>query len=57
VRSVANYTRQDAREFLELAAAIPVRADVERFPLDGVNDALARIRRGEVHGAAVLELP
>ncbi len=56
VRSVANYTRQDAREFLELAAAIPVRADVERFPLDRVNDALARIKRGEVHGAAVVEM-
>jgi propanol-preferring alcohol dehydrogenase len=57
IRSVANYTRQDAREFLDLAAAIPVRAGVERFPLDRVNDALARIRRGGVHGAAVVELP
>ena len=57
VRSVANYTRQDAREFLELAAEIPVRAGVERFSLDRVNGALARIRRGEVHGAAVVEMP
>jgi len=57
VRSVANYTRQDAREFLALAAEIPVRADIERFSLDGVNDALARIKRGQVHGAAVVEMP
>ncbi len=56
VRSVANYTRQDAREFLELAAEIPVHAGIERFSLDRVNDALARIRRGEVHGAAVVEV-
>lgn len=56
VRSVANYTRQDAGEFLELAAAIPVRAGIERFPLDGVNDALGHIERGEVHGAAVVEM-
>ncbi|TAK55523.1 MAG: zinc-binding alcohol dehydrogenase family protein [Dehalococcoidia bacterium] len=56
VRSVANYTRQDAREFLDLAAEIPVRAGIERFSPDGVNDALARIKRGEVHGAAVIEM-
>ena len=56
VRSVANYTRQDAMEFLALAAEIPVRAGIERFPLARVNEALARIKRGEVHGAAVVEM-
>jgi propanol-preferring alcohol dehydrogenase len=56
VRSVANYTRRDALEFLELAATIPVRANVERFSLDRVNEALARIKRGEVRGAAVIEM-
>lgn len=56
VRSVANYTRQDAREFLELAAEIPVRAGIERFSLDRVNEALARIKRGGVHGAAVISM-
>jgi propanol-preferring alcohol dehydrogenase len=56
VRSVANFTRQDAREFLALAARIPVRAEVERYPLAAANDALLRIKRGEVHGAAVLEI-
>ena len=56
VRSVANFTRQDAREFLSLAAEIPVRAEVERFSLAEVNEALTRIKRGQVHGAAVLEM-
>ncbi len=57
VRSVANYTRRDAEEFLALAAEIPVRADVERFPLEQANEALVRVKHGEVHGAAVLEIP
>jgi propanol-preferring alcohol dehydrogenase len=57
VRSVANFTRRDAIEFLKLASEIPVRAEIERFPLARVNDALARIKRGGVHGAAVIEMP
>ncbi len=55
VRSVANYTRRDALEFLALAAEIPVCAQVERFPLEQANEALALVRSGEVRGAAVLE--
>ena len=54
IRSVANVTRQDAREFIELAAAIPVRADIEVHPLSDANLALQRVASGEVHGAAVL---
>jgi propanol-preferring alcohol dehydrogenase len=54
VRSVANVTRADAREFLALAAEIPVRADVELHPLGDANLALRRLASGEVHGAAVL---
>jgi propanol-preferring alcohol dehydrogenase len=54
IRSVANVTRQDAREFVELAAAIPVRADIEVHPLTDANLALQRVESGEVHGAAVL---
>lgn len=54
LRSVANFTRQDAREFLEIAARIPVRADVEVYPLADANLALERLGRGEVRGAAVL---
>jgi propanol-preferring alcohol dehydrogenase len=54
VRSVANVTRRDAREFIELAAAIPVRADVELHALADGNVALRRISDGTVGGAAVL---
>ena len=55
VRSVANFTRDDAREFLELAARIPVRAEREVHPLADANLALDRLSRGEVRGAAVLQ--
>ena len=54
LRSVANFTREDAREFLELAAAIPIRTEIETYPLDEANVALERLSRGEVRGAAVL---
>jgi propanol-preferring alcohol dehydrogenase len=54
LRSVANVTRRDAREFIELAATIPVRADVEVHPLADGNVALRRIADGSVGGAAVL---
>jgi propanol-preferring alcohol dehydrogenase len=54
VRSVTNYTRRDAEEFLALAAQIPVRAEIERFSLADANEALLRVKRGAVHGAAVL---
>jgi len=54
IRSVMNYTRRDAEEFLALAAKIPVRAQTEIFRLDHAGEALLRIQRGEVRGAAVL---
>jgi propanol-preferring alcohol dehydrogenase len=54
LRSVANFNRRDAEEFLALASEIPVTASVERFRLDEANEALARIKQGRVHGAAVL---
>jgi propanol-preferring alcohol dehydrogenase len=56
IRSVMNYTRRDAEEFLELAARIPVRAEIETFSLEEANEALLRVKRGEVHGAAVLKI-
>lgn len=56
VRSVMNFTRRDAREFLELAARIPVRAETEIFPLDQANEALVRVAQGSVRGAAVLAI-
>lgn len=54
VRSVANLTRQDGMEFLALAPEIPVRTEVEAFPLARANEALDRLRRGDIRGAAVL---
>jgi propanol-preferring alcohol dehydrogenase len=54
VRSVANLTRRDAREFLALAPRVPVRTRTEPLPLSRANQALSRLRAGEVRGAAVL---
>ncbi len=56
VRSVANLTRQDGEEFLALAPRVPVRTDVEPMPLENANEAVQRLRAGEVHGAAVLTI-
>jgi len=56
VRSVANLTRTDAIEFLALAPRVPVRTEVEVFPLDGVNEALTRLRTGRIVGSAVIDL-
>jgi len=55
VRSVMNYTRKDAEEFLELAARIPVRAEIESLPLADANRALLGVKRGKIRGAAVLD--
>jgi propanol-preferring alcohol dehydrogenase len=54
LRSVANLTRADAREFMALAPRVPVRSTVQRFPLAQANEALAALREGRVRGAAVL---
>lgn len=54
IRSVANFTRTDAREFLGLAASIPIRTSVESFGLDEANLALERLANGQISGAAVL---
>ena len=52
--SVAHVTRRDAEEFLALASRVPVRTEVETFPLSQANEALAALREGNVRGAAVL---
>jgi propanol-preferring alcohol dehydrogenase len=57
VRSVANLTRQDAEQLLQLAAEIPIHTDVELYPLEEANRVLQRLKRAEVRGAAVLTLP
>jgi len=56
VRSVANLTRADGREFLELAPRVPVRTEVDVVPLAQANEALERLRRGEVRGSLVLQV-
>jgi propanol-preferring alcohol dehydrogenase len=54
--SVANLTRQDGEEFLELAPQVPIRTEVELHPLEQANQALASIRDGTLRGAAVLTI-
>ena len=54
IRSVANFTRRDATEFLALAAQIPIRAQVQEFPLAAAGEALDRLAAGEISGSAVL---
>jgi propanol-preferring alcohol dehydrogenase len=56
VRSVANSTRRDAEELLQLAAEIPIHTDVELYPLAEANTVLQRLKRAEVQGAAVLQV-
>ena len=54
VQTVANATRQDATEFMRLAAEIPVRTEVQRFPLSEANRALQLLKAGQIQGAGVL---
>jgi propanol-preferring alcohol dehydrogenase len=54
LRSVANLTRRDGHEFLDHAPRVPVRTTVEAFPLEQANEALDKLRRGDVRGALVL---
>jgi alcohol dehydrogenase, propanol-preferring len=56
VRSVANLTRRDGHEFLELAPRVPVRTQIEAFPLEQANEALERLRLGGLRGSAVLQV-
>jgi len=54
VRSVANLTRADGTDFLEIASKIPLETTIEAVPLEDANDALDRLRAGDLTGAAVL---
>ncbi len=56
IRSVANLTRQDGEEFLNLAPQIPVETHVRVYPLEMANEALADLRAGRLEGAAVLKI-
>ncbi len=54
IRSVANLTRADGAQFMDIAADLPLHPAVERFPLERANEALQRLREGRLQGAAVL---
>jgi propanol-preferring alcohol dehydrogenase len=54
VMSVANLTRQDAREFLEIAPKAGIHCEITRYPLARANEALSDLRDGRLQGAAVL---
>ncbi len=57
IKSVANITRRDAREFLPLAAEIPIIPEVQEFKLEEANRALILLRHGKIQGAGVLTMP
>ena len=54
IRSVANMTRSDARDFLQIAASINLRPKITVFPLDQANEALAAVKNDSIDGAAVI---
>lgn len=56
VRSVANLTRQDGEAFLKIAPEVPVKTEVQTFPLEAANEALNQLRSGEIEGSAVLNI-
>jgi len=56
IRSVANLTRQDGEEFLEIAPQVPVCTEVTPYPLENANQALDDLRSGKLDGAAVLTI-
>ena len=54
LRSVANFTRQDAQELLQVAAEVPIQTTIQTFPLEAANEALLALKRSEIDGTAVL---
>ncbi len=56
IKSVANVASRDVREFLDLAASIPIRPEVETFTLDGANRALLELKERKIRGAKVLRI-
>jgi propanol-preferring alcohol dehydrogenase len=56
IKSVANVTRQDVSEFLQLAARMKIRPEVEEFALKDANQALIELKAAKVHGAKVLRI-
>ncbi|MBZ5536584.1 MAG: zinc-dependent alcohol dehydrogenase family protein [Acidobacteriia bacterium] len=56
IRSVANLTREDGDRLLQIAPKVPIRTEVQLFPLEQVNEALSCLREGQIQGAAVLNI-
>jgi propanol-preferring alcohol dehydrogenase len=56
IQSVANSTRQDVIDFLQVAAEVPVKTEVELFELDQANEVLLSLKRSQINGAAVLRM-
>ena len=56
IRSVANLTRRDGEELLQIAPRVPVRTQVQEYPLADANRALDDLAHGRVEGAAVLSV-
>lgn len=54
IRSVANLTRKDGEEFMEVAPKVPVKTEIHTFPLEKANEVLDMLRNGEIEGAGVL---
>jgi propanol-preferring alcohol dehydrogenase len=57
IKSVANVTRDDVRQFLRLAAEIPIVPEVQEYDLEDANQALLDLKRGKIRGAKVLRVP
>jgi len=56
IKSVANVTRKDIEEFLELASQIPIRPEIQEFPLEDANIALLELKERKIRGAKVLKI-
>jgi propanol-preferring alcohol dehydrogenase len=56
VRSVANSTRRDAREFLEIASQVPLQSDIRVYPLERANQALLDLKHSRLSAAGVLRI-
>ena len=56
IKSVANVTRQDVREFLQLAAEADIRPEYQEYDLENANQALLELKQGKIHGAKVLQV-
>ena len=56
VKSVANVTRADVQEFLQLAAEASIRPEIQLYPLEDANKALLELKDGKIRGAKVLRI-